>query len=490
MNGPLRKTSNRLGRSAPAPYHHDRLVEVAIDSCADGLVAIKTGSNVPGIAAVEREALVLSQIAHPNVVELLRTERVGERSALITHFAGRTTLADHQPTSPEAVARIGAALLTIVGELHEMGWIHGRLAEQHCILGTDLDLTLCAFGAAHRVIGNDTRISIDDAHAVGIIGLLADRLGDQTDRRGRRSRRRLDGLLAGWRPDPSQPLEATRRLRDGLAAMAGDRPMLARPSRYDDHPTRPSSGRGTRSRVRPRWHAIGVAIGTLSGLLATIAVLRLLGGPVANPFRSPAVAELGVVPQPVAVALELIRVGAFLACLYGVALAATTLAAILTRNVELERAAEAMAPPFLRKAIVGLVGLGVLAGAIAPEPAVGPTVGPAVRPTVGPTTESPPAIVSTAAAPETIVPTVTGPTAPDPTPGDADLPTMWVIEPGDHLWKVAATTLARHLRRRPSTREVHEYWMAVIELNRASLIDRDNPDLIMVGQVIELPPIQ
>ena len=53
----------------------------------------------------------------------------------------------------------------------------------------------------------------------------------------------------------------------------------------------------------------------------------------------------------------------------------------------------------------------------------------------------------------------------------------------------AAETLAGHLGRRPSPDEVDVYWRLVIELNRASLVDPDNPDLVMNGQVIELPPL-
>ncbi len=72
---------------------------------------------------------------------------------------------------------------------------------------------------------------------------------------------------------------------------------------------------------------------------------------------------------------------------------------------------------------------------------------------------------------------------------DDELPRLWVIEPGDHLWGVAAATLAAHLGRPASESEIRPYWSAVIELNRDSLAHPDDPDLVHVGQVIELPPL-
>jgi len=67
-------------------------------------------------------------------------------------------------------------------------------------------------------------------------------------------------------------------------------------------------------------------------------------------------------------------------------------------------------------------------------------------------------------------------------------PATWVVSPGDNLWSVAESNLARAWGRRPTDSEVDRYWLRLIEANRSRLADPGNPDLIFVGQVFELPP--
>lgn len=65
----------------------------------------------------------------------------------------------------------------------------------------------------------------------------------------------------------------------------------------------------------------------------------------------------------------------------------------------------------------------------------------------------------------------------------------WVVAPGDHLWGIAEETLADHLGRPPTDAEVVPYWRLVIEANRDRLVHRDDPDLILPGQELVLPPV-
>ena len=65
----------------------------------------------------------------------------------------------------------------------------------------------------------------------------------------------------------------------------------------------------------------------------------------------------------------------------------------------------------------------------------------------------------------------------------------WVVAPGDHLWGIAEETLADHLGRAPTDAEVVPYWRLVIEANRDRLVHRDDPDLILPGQELVLPPV-
>ncbi len=76
-----------------------------------------------------------------------------------------------------------------------------------------------------------------------------------------------------------------------------------------------------------------------------------------------------------------------------------------------------------------------------------------------------------------------------PTPADAATPPAeWTAQPGDHLWHVAEATLARSWGRAPSDAEVSPYWQQVVDANRDGLADPGNPDLILPGQVLHLPP--
>lgn len=65
----------------------------------------------------------------------------------------------------------------------------------------------------------------------------------------------------------------------------------------------------------------------------------------------------------------------------------------------------------------------------------------------------------------------------------------WRIEPGDHLWAVAAETLRDEWGRPPTDREVLGYWQTLLDANHERLVDPTNPDLVFPGQVLVLPPV-
>ena len=466
-----------LDQTEPSPSddHHrlDRAVSVTVDSRAEGLVAIKSGATRSGRMAIEREALVLRQLRHPNVIELIDTERTRDRCALVTQFVGRTTLADVPATGARAVARTGAELITIVLELHELGWVHGRIIGEHVIVGRDGALTLCAFGAAHRAAPSDRRIGADIVGAVAVIRALSDRIESNHDRRGRAQQRTLRSLLQHWELDLEDPAASARELRYDLSAIAGERPIFATPRPGDDD-QQTEAGSSDGAPVRSRWRSAAVLGAALVGFMATIVALRWLGGPPVDPFTAVPVTQLGSVPQPVAVALELFRIAAFIACVYGSVVSAAALGALLTRRPELERIVARMAPAPVRQFLAGLIGIGLLAGGVTTPR------GPA------------PSAVPRAATPTTTTTSVPGPGPLTPAPvapsHEVGLPTMWVIEPGDNLWKISAAAVERHVGRPPTTAEVSDYWWRVIELNRHSFDAHGYPDLVRPGQIVELPP--
>jgi hypothetical protein len=64
----------------------------------------------------------------------------------------------------------------------------------------------------------------------------------------------------------------------------------------------------------------------------------------------------------------------------------------------------------------------------------------------------------------------------------------YIVKPGDHFWAVAERAV---LASNPSATEssVRTYWIRLVEANVAKLPDPSNPDLLLVGTTLVLPPL-
>ena len=118
-----------------------------------------------------------------------------------------------------------------------------------------------------------------------------------------------------------------------------------------------------------------------------------------------------------------------------------------------------------------------LAGTLAAGPAGAAPASPPPTMVLLPDEEKPPPEVAE----------VSPPRAPAPPP--ATPTTTITLAPGDHLWSVAARTLATAWGRPPAEREVAPYWRLLVDLNRSSLPNPADPDLVFPGEVIRLPPV-
>src|SRR5262245_11540531 len=103
----------------------------AIDERNGELAIAKTAQDATGQAALTREVEALRALRHPDVVELIDAST----TTLWTVLAGRSTLAETRPHDATVVARMGVAVLGCVLDLHGLGWAHGHLAPEHCIVG-------------------------------------------------------------------------------------------------------------------------------------------------------------------------------------------------------------------------------------------------------------------------------------------------------------------------------------------------------------------
>ncbi len=257
------------------------------------------------------------------------------------------------------------------------------------------------------------------------------------------------------------------------------------------------------------------------GIVAAMA-LRSVGAPTLDP-PAPHVDAIGswldTTPSDVVV-MASVRLAALLLAWYLAAASLAAIACVVTRRPELARR---LCPPLLARLALGGAVVGLASGLAAPTRTASTTAtaaslsdahGPEASTTsarVTTTTSAPEPSTTSTSAPATLTePPVLiwtgGPTTIDDAPTEQDdAPTMpddvasapdevgqqldvWTIEPGDHLWSVAAETV-RESTPEPTEAEIARYWLALIELNRSTLVDPENPDLVLPGQQIALPPV-
>lgn len=80
--------------------------------------------------------------------------------------------------------------------------------------------------------------------------------------------------------------------------------------------------------------------------------------------------------------------------------------------------------------------------------------------------------------------------ASDLTPREAETPDISTVtvERGDNLWRISGDRLEIDLGREPADSEVAPYWHEVIDANQDRYVQPGNPNLILPGQMLDLPP--
>lgn len=260
----------------------------------------------------------------------------------------------------------------------------------------------------------------------------------------------------------------------------------------------PSSGRAGRLVPAALW---------LAGLAAAMGVLQWAGRgalaapPLSDPGRWAGWLEAR---DPLVAAFGLLRV-VTLGGIWYVALA--TLVGVLLRMAgaaSLVRLTDRVTIGPVRRMLAGTMSLGLAASGVVAVavPALRVPVAAAAQATSPSTTSTSPASTSTTTSTTTVTPaTVTmhrlSPvesaqrpavtTVPEMAPATATTAGQWTVKPGECFWSIADDVLADRLGRPPTDAEIVPYWQRLIDANRHQLVQRDNPDLVLPGQIFAVP---
>ncbi len=138
-------------------------------------------------------AELLRTVAHPGVESFVALEDDGASTTLVTAFAGGRDLSTGAPRRARDLARLGAAILAILADLHDLGVTHGPLTASAIRLHAEAPV-LCGFvdGRSYPV---DEPASWWAARAVderSVGQLLADLVDDAGPTRRHRIVERVD----------------------------------------------------------------------------------------------------------------------------------------------------------------------------------------------------------------------------------------------------------------------------------------------------------
>jgi tRNA A-37 threonylcarbamoyl transferase component Bud32 len=153
-----------------------------------GAVAEKTAQNDLDRQRLGREVDALRHLVHPGVVAVVAVEDCDEgvERLVLRRVPGRTW-ADIGTCPAPVGAGWGAAVATIVADLHDLGYAHGALSRDHVLIDEDGRPVLCGFGDASPLGRSDhpAHLTARDVQATARMVL------DAAPGLDRRARRRL-----------------------------------------------------------------------------------------------------------------------------------------------------------------------------------------------------------------------------------------------------------------------------------------------------------
>ncbi len=233
------------------------------------------------------------------------------------------------------------------------------------------------------------------------------------------------------------------------------------------------------------------ALGWLAGLAVAAFVLAWAGRgslaapPLAEPDRWAAWLESR---GPIAAGFACLRLVAQAGLWYVVVATLVGTVLRLVGAASLVRAADRLTVGPVRRMLAGTMTMGLAASGVlavaAPALRTPAAAAQALQPTTTTSTIPPATVTMHRISPAEALPPRAVAPAPEIVPASTQ---RWTVGPGECFWSIAEQVLTGQTGRVPTDAEIVPYWHRLIDANRAELVDRGNPDLILPGQIFILP---
>jgi nucleoid-associated protein YgaU len=243
-----------------------------------------------------------------------------------------------------------------------------------------------------------------------------------------------------------------------------------------------------------RTRRLAAAVGWVGGLALAAYVLRWAGrGALATPPLGQPDQWAGWLEEkgPLAAGFACLRLVAEAGLWYVVVVTFVGTLLRLVGAASMVRVADRLTIGPVRRMLAGTMTMGLAASGVLAVAAPALRLPVAAAQTVQPTTSTtavPPATVTMhRISPADVVPPGAVAQAPEVVPALGTAP-QWTVRPGECFWSIAEQVLTEHTGTAPTDAEIVPYWRRLIEANRSLLVHRDNPDLILPGQIFTVPP--
>jgi predicted Ser/Thr protein kinase len=162
-----------LGRGAMGAVYRARHTETSV------LVALKflapgLGANPGVLARFEREAAILKQLQHPNIVRLIATGKVQKTPFMVMEYIEgkdlQQVLRHHGPFLWEEVVEFGKHICAALQHAHDKGVIHRDLKPSNLMIMEDGTIKLTDFGIAKDL---DVTGLTADHHTLGTAAYMS-----------------------------------------------------------------------------------------------------------------------------------------------------------------------------------------------------------------------------------------------------------------------------------------------------------------------------